>query len=125
MNVKGLEKRCFRSQRTKSQCEGGRGDGGGLKQGEVGGGQGQGEAAKTAARTTKPKDAELFFLPAAQSASSAPPCTHRPELDEVLQHGGGNEQAVHQRVGQEEDEELVVGEAHAVVDPGEAQTQTR
>lgn len=47
-----------------------------------------------------------------------PDGTHCPEFDEVLQHGGGDEQAVHQRVGQEEDEELVVGEAHAVVDPG-------
>lgn len=45
--------------------------------------------------------------------------THGPELDEILQHGGCDEQAVKQRVGQEEDEELVVGEAHAVVHPGE------
>lgn len=51
--------------------------------------------------------------------------THGPELYEVLQHGGCNEQTVHQRVGQEEDEELVVGEAYTVVDPGDAQTTER
>lgn len=47
--------------------------------------------------------------------------THCPEFDEILQHGGCDEQTVHQRVGQEEDEELVIGEAHTVVDPGDAQ----
>lgn len=41
-----------------------------------------------------------------------------PELYEILQHGGCNEQTVHQRVGQEEDEELVVGESNTVVHPG-------
>lgn len=49
--------------------------------------------------------------------------THRPELYEILQHGGRNEQTVHQRVGQEQDEELVVGEAHAVVHPADAQSK--
>lgn len=43
--------------------------------------------------------------------------THGPELDEVLQHRGCNEQAVEQGVRQEQDEELVVGEPHTVVDP--------
>lgn len=74
-------------------------------------------------RTTKPKDAEPGFSPEPNlhpqhEEGVRPDGTHCPELDEVLQHGGGDEQAVHQRVGQEEDEELVVGEAHAVVDPG-------
>lgn len=49
--------------------------------------------------------------------------THCPELYEILQHGGGNEQTVHQRVRQEEDEELVVGESDTVVHPGDAQTK--
>lgn len=49
--------------------------------------------------------------------------THCPELYEILQHGGCNEQAVHQRVGQEEDEKLVVGESYTVVHPGDAQTE--
>lgn len=49
--------------------------------------------------------------------------THRPEFDEILQHGGCDEQTVHQRVGKEEDEELVIGESHAVVHPGDAQLQ--
>lgn len=49
--------------------------------------------------------------------------THRPELDEILQHGGCDEQTVHQRVGEEEDEKLVIGESHAVVHPGDAQLQ--
>lgn len=48
--------------------------------------------------------------------------THCPELYEILQHGGCNEQTVHQRVGQEEDEELVVGESYTVVHPAHAQT---
>lgn len=43
--------------------------------------------------------------------------THCPELDEVLQHGGSDEQAVQQWVGQEQDEELVVGETDTVVHP--------
>lgn len=43
--------------------------------------------------------------------------THCPELDEILEHGGSNEQTVQQWVGQEEDEELVVGKAHTVVHP--------
>lgn len=43
--------------------------------------------------------------------------THCPELDEVLQHGGSDEQAVQQRVGQEQDEELVIGETDTVVYP--------
>lgn len=47
--------------------------------------------------------------------------THCPELDEILQHGGGDEQTVHQRVGQEEDEKLVIGEPHTVVHPVDAQ----
>lgn len=51
--------------------------------------------------------------------------THRPELYEVLQDSGCNEQTVHQRVGQEEDEKLVVGEAYTVVHPGDAQTMER
>lgn len=45
--------------------------------------------------------------------------THCPELDEVLQHGGSDEEAVEQRVRQEQDEELVIGETHAVVHPVE------
>lgn len=73
--------------------------------------------------TTKTKGCRAGLQSGAQSAPSVrggvrPDGTHCPEFDEVLQHGGGDEQAVHQRVGQEEDEELVVGEAHAVVDPG-------
>lgn len=43
--------------------------------------------------------------------------THGPELYEILQNRGRDEQTVDQRVGQEEDEELVVGEADAVVHP--------
>lgn len=54
--------------------------------------------------------------------ASAHVVTHCPELYEILQHGGCDEQTVHQRVGQEEDEELVVGESYAVVHPGHAQT---
>lgn len=73
------------------------------------------------------------LLCVAESASSAASTTRRgrrlvgthcPEFYEVLQHGGRDEQTVHQRVGQEEDEKLVVGETHAVVHPGDAQTQT-
>lgn len=51
--------------------------------------------------------------------------THRPEFDEILQHGGGDEQAVEQRVGQEEDEKLVVGESHTVVHPGDRTVMLR
>lgn len=43
--------------------------------------------------------------------------THCPELDEVLQHRGSDEQAVEQRVRQEQDEELVIGETYTVVHP--------
>lgn len=50
--------------------------------------------------------------------------THCPEFYEVLQHGGRDEQTVHQRVGQEEDEKLVVGETHTVVHPEDTQAQT-
>lgn len=45
--------------------------------------------------------------------------THRPELNEILQHSGGDEEAVHKRIRQKKDEELVVGETHTIVDPGE------
>lgn len=48
--------------------------------------------------------------------------THCPEFNEILQDGGCNEQTVHQRVGQEEDEKLVVGESHTVVHPADTQT---
>lgn len=44
--------------------------------------------------------------------------THRPELNEVLECGGGHKQAIYQRVGQEQDEVLVVCERHTVVHPG-------
>ncbi|CAN8032791.1 unnamed protein product, partial [Ixodes persulcatus] len=44
--------------------------------------------------------------------------THRPELNEVLERSGGHKQAVYQRVGQEQDEVLVVCERHTVVHPG-------
>lgn len=50
--------------------------------------------------------------------------THCPELYEILQNCGSNEQTVHQRVGQEEDEELVVGESDAVVHPADTQKAT-
>ena len=43
--------------------------------------------------------------------------THCPELDEILQYGGCNEQTVHQRVAQEQNKEFVVGESHTVVHP--------
>ena len=48
--------------------------------------------------------------------------THCPELYEILQYGGCNEQTVHQRVSQEKDEKLVVGESHTVVHPANEQT---
>ena len=54
-----------------------------------------------------------------------PVVTHCPELYEILQYGGCNEQTVHQRVGQEEDEKLVVGESDTVVHPGGTQTRER
>lgn len=47
--------------------------------------------------------------------------THCPEFDEILQYGGCDEQTVHQRVGQEENEKLVIGEPHTVVHPVDAQ----
>ena len=43
--------------------------------------------------------------------------TYCPELDEELQRRGGYEDTVEERVREEEDEELVVGETDAVVDP--------
>ena len=43
--------------------------------------------------------------------------THHPEFDKVLKDGGSNEDAVEHGVGEEQQEEFVVGEAHAVVDP--------
>ena len=46
-------------------------------------------------------------------------CTYCPELDKVLQHCASDEQAVDHGVAQEQNEELVVGEAHTVIYPGE------
>ena len=43
--------------------------------------------------------------------------THSPECDEILEGGGEDEDAVDHGVEEEEDEELVVREAHAVVHP--------
>lgn len=65
---------------------------------------------------------KTFATPATcQVHASAHNTTHRPELYEILQHSGCNEQTVHQGVGQEEDEKLVVGESYTVVHPGDAQ----
>ena len=44
---------------------------------------------------------------------------HRPETDEVLQRRQRYEDAVDECIGEEQDEELVVGETHAVVHPGD------
>lgn len=44
--------------------------------------------------------------------------TYQPKLDEVLQIRGRDEEAVEQRVREEQHEVLVVGESHAVVHPG-------
>lgn len=88
---------------------------------------------RSAPCTTKSKDAEAGFCawpnlhlqqhpPHAEGGGLVG--THCPEFYEVLQHGGRDEQTVHKRVGQEEDEELVVGETHTVVHPGDTQTQT-
>ena len=43
--------------------------------------------------------------------------THCPKLYEVLEDCGCDEKTVDQRVGQEQDEVFVVGEAHAIVHP--------
>lgn len=53
-----------------------------------------------------------------QPAGGGASGTYHPELDEVLQIRGRDEEAVEQRVRQEQHEVLVVGESHTVVHPG-------
>lgn len=50
--------------------------------------------------------------------------TYRPELDEILDHRGPDDQTVERGVGQEQDEELVVGEPHTVVHPDRERGRT-
>lgn len=52
-------------------------------------------------------------------------CTHSPELDEILGDSRADDQAVEGGVGQEQDKELVVWEANAVVDPAPKHVKQR